>query len=306
MKRKSLLITVCISLFALMIGHTFFSREVIEPDNDFFKYVRDSHYSWNFFFYQLFRRLIPLITFSFALYWVRIKEQEHKIKLKELGYIFNFLIFFFLYNLRMFFKLDPNLDMSSTLIIENAVVCASFVTGIVILTSAQIHAVLGFDSVKEMALGLLAIKHKAFVLISVALGTFVAGVEGFVGAYIYEPANGAYLVIACALANIFFGTVISYKESRFSWNKWRNGIALIIVSIGCIAICSHFNKIFPAFFTRWLLDIVVLLYAIHFFGSASSNANKLGWMPKEIYSMINTVLEKIKKITNKTPPKKEL
>lgn len=286
MKKYALYVVVYIFIIGtLHVGHAFFSTEVITPTNQVTQLIRDSHYSWSFFVYEIEQTLMPIITFVFLyMLFSSLHDKPQNNVFKPLKNVCFLLCLYHVYKLRVVLKLDPELEMGSFFVVENYLVTIAFMVLALFIFKTHALSLVGFDSIGDLLSTVFAYKHKMYgiYLFAPVAGGILAAFERNVDAYIYSPAFGVYLLWIAALLDIILGVTKAINNKEFSSHKLRRGGVNVVVSTIIIGIVNGAVDTY-ALLGNWMIDSIMVLFTFSFLISSAKNAYLLGFINKDVY-----------------------
>lgn len=150
---------------------------------------------------------------------------------------------------------------------------------------------IGFDNLGDF-LNSIFFKGKITILIYAgSLSAFILLVNTFIGKYIYHPAEAIWLLTIVSLVDMITGvTKTIQKGGTPDSYRMTRAVVRLVMQIFIIFMIFRMHGIFPSYIYRWMVDAVVLAFLIATLWSVTKNSYELGWIQKDSYKLIESIL----------------
>lgn len=125
-----------------------------------------------------------------------------------------------------------------------------------------------------------------------SLSLFIAIILGVIEANVWSPAQGYLTVVALIVADFITGVSLAAKRKQIETRKAMRIVYKIIAYTTIMAFAHNLAKNEPLLF--WLTDAVFFPIALILFLSLIKNLSLLGYIPKDVATMLYKNIDKYK------------
>ena len=151
---------------------------------------------------------------------------------------------------------------------------------------------LGFENLNDFFNSIIGIKQTTIPLIAVSLTALLSVISSFIGAYIYTPPWGIFILFILTSVDIITGISNSLnQEESLKPNKFGRASVRFVMQVFIVFIFTQLGEVWDYIIMKWMIDIVLLTFVISVFWSVISNSYELGWIKEENYKILESALD---------------